>query len=132
MYVPYLFQDIIKTFFPSGMSREFGSLHHLCEFEKTLLKKCEESDFNAICTILKLVTHSYIVALAENKLLSTANKNQLHADEKQRILEKISEEIVADIWPNVDGSSLDIVRQGNEPVRDGGNSEVLYCLLLLC
>ncbi|XP_045620415.1 LOW QUALITY PROTEIN: uncharacterized protein [Procambarus clarkii] len=114
-----LAKDIIKTFFPSGMSREFGSLHHLCEFEKTLLKKCEESDFNAICTILKLVTHSYIVALAENKLLSTANKNQLHADEKQRILEKISEEIVADIWPNVDGSSLDIVRQGNEPVRDG-------------
>lgn len=78
-------------------------------------------DFNAICIILEIVAHSYIVAMAENKLFM-ANRSQLTTDEKQIILEKVSEEIVADIWPNVDTSSLDIVRQGNEPVRDGGNT----------
>ncbi|KAK8732114.1 hypothetical protein OTU49_007186 [Cherax quadricarinatus] len=113
-----LAKDIIKTFFPNGLAKEFGNLHHLCESEKTLLKRCEELDFNAICIILEIVAHSYIVAMAENKLFM-ANRSQLTTDEKQIILEKVSEEIVADIWPNVDTSSLDIVRQGNEPVRDG-------------
>ncbi|XP_071535869.1 uncharacterized protein [Panulirus ornatus] len=113
-------KDIIKTFFPNGLSKEFGNLHHLREVEKSLLRKCEEYDFTAICTFLEVIAHSYTVALAEKKSLGTKAENTtLSTEEKQRILERISEEIVSDIWPSVDTASLDTVRQGNKPVRDG-------------
>lgn len=118
----YILQDIIKTFFPSGLLKEFGSLLHLSESNQLLLQKCEKSDYSATCIFLELVAHSYTVTLAENKLVEvTGSRNSLFAGEKQRMLERISEEIVTDIWPKVDTASLDGVRQGLEPVRDGGN-----------
>ncbi|XP_042232496.1 uncharacterized protein LOC121873209 [Homarus americanus] len=115
-----LTKDIIKSFFPNGLSKEFRNLHHIRELEKSLLNKCENSDFNAICTILEVIAHSYTVAIAENKLLiSMANSTTMPGEGSKKTLEKISEEIVAEIWPTVDTASLDTVRQGNEPVKDG-------------
>lgn len=88
---------------------------------KSLLENCEASDFNALHTLLQVMAHSYTIALGEEKLFGiTMDEKNLSKEEKNNILKKLSEDIVADIWPTVHTESLDTVRQGNKVVRDRG------------
>lgn len=65
------------------------------------------------------------MAMAKQKLhLLMPGGNSLSNEERKRILEKISEEIVNEIWPKIDTASFDAVRQSSEPVRDGGNLDL--------
>ncbi|XP_066953009.1 uncharacterized protein [Macrobrachium rosenbergii] len=112
-------QDIIKIFYPNGMSPENGNLHHLWSKYRPELKG-ESPDYKAINTFLEVVAHGHTVALTNKKIESMfpyVLKDKMMAD--SRLLEQVSEEVVSSIWPSVDTASLDIVRQGNEPVKDG-------------
>ncbi|XP_066953011.1 uncharacterized protein [Macrobrachium rosenbergii] len=111
--------DIIKIFYPNGMSPENGNLHHLWSKYRPELKG-ESPDYKAINTFLEVVAHGHTVALTNKKIESMfpyVLKDKMMAD--SRLLEQVSEEVVSSIWPSVDTASLDIVRQGNEPVKDG-------------
>ncbi|XP_042889420.1 uncharacterized protein LOC122264540 isoform X2 [Penaeus japonicus] len=115
-----LAQDIIKIFYPSDLANESGSLHHICTNFKPGVTRSENLDFKTISSLLELVAHGHTMAMAEQKLhLMTSDGNNLSTEERKRILEKISEEIVNEIWPKIDTASLDVVRQSSEPVRDG-------------
>lgn len=117
-------QDIIKIFYPSDLANESGSLHHICTNFKPGVTRSENLDFKTISSLLELVAHGHTMAMAEQKLhLMTSDGNNLSTEERKRILEKISEEIVNEIWPKIDTASLDVVRQSSEPVRDGGNGK---------
>lgn len=121
----YPLQDIIKIFYPSDLTNESGSLHHICTSFKPGVTRSENPDFKAISSLLELVAHGHTMAMAEQKLhLLMPGGNSLSNEERKRILEKISEEIVNEIWPKIDTASFDVVRQSSEPVRDGGNSDL--------
>ena len=93
--------------------------------DKALLDKCEGSDFHALHTLLQILAHSYTIALAEKKLYGITLEDKLSEEERSNGLEKLSEDIVSEVWPTVNTESLDTVRQGNKVVRDRGK-EVIH------
>ncbi|KAK7079439.1 hypothetical protein SK128_017979, partial [Halocaridina rubra] len=106
-------QDIIKIFYPNGMPQENGNLHDLWAKYKPDLRG-ESPDFKAIAQFLEIIAHGHTVALAKKKI-DTFNK----AVKDANILGRVAEDLICDIWPTIDSSSLDAVRQGNKPVKDG-------------
>lgn len=118
----FLFQDIISIFFPKGLTEEEGILKHL-RLDPRFLSKCQTTkNITAIHSFINTLAHYYSLALGEEKLTGVrTGKLSMCPEEKKKILERIAEDIVADIWPQIDSDSLDSVRQGNEPVADRGN-----------
>lgn len=120
-----VFQDVISIFFPKGLTEEEGILKHL-RLDPKFLRKCQTTkNITAIHSFINTLAHYYSLALGEEKLTGVrTGKLGMCPEEKKKILERIAEDIVADVWPQIDSDSLDSVRQGNEPVADRGNENV--------
>ncbi|XP_050692604.1 uncharacterized protein LOC126983673 [Eriocheir sinensis] len=112
-----LAKDIISIFFPDGLLAKSSFLRHL-NLDKSLFDGCQASDFTAQHTLLQVIAHSYTVALGEMKFLSMEDDLMMSEEDKFDVLERLSEEIVASVWPQVYSESLDTVRQGNKVVKD--------------
>ncbi|MPC22408.1 hypothetical protein E2C01_015423 [Portunus trituberculatus] len=111
-------QDIISIFFPAGLQDKNCFLRHL-NIDKALIESCEALDFPSLQTLLQAMAQSYTLALAGRKMTNLIlEEEKLSNEEKVNILEQLSEEIVSDVWPQVNTDSLDTVRQGNKVVRD--------------
>lgn len=121
----FVFQDVISTFFPKGLTEEEGILKHL-RLDPRFLRKCQMTkNITAIHSFINTLAHYYSLALGEEKLTGVrTGKLGMCPEEKRKILERIAEDIVADVWPQIDSDSLDSVRQGNEPVADRGNQNI--------
>ncbi|XP_045118184.1 LOW QUALITY PROTEIN: uncharacterized protein LOC123508500 [Portunus trituberculatus] len=113
-----LAKDIISIFFPAGLQDKNCFLRHL-NIDKALIESCEALDFPSLQTLLQAMAQSYTLALAGRKMTNLIlEEEKLSNEEKVNILEQLSEEIVSDVWPQVNTDSLDTVRQGNKVVRD--------------
>lgn len=122
----------MMIFFPGGLMDKKSFLRHM-KLDRTLVENCEAYDFNALHTLLQIMAHSYTIALGEEKLFGiNGDDAKLSLEEKNSILEQLSEAIVADVWPAVHSESLDTVRQGNKVVRDRGKEAGLSFFIMMC
>ncbi|KAK3853608.1 hypothetical protein Pcinc_039861 [Petrolisthes cinctipes] len=114
-----LARDVISIFFPNGLEEKEGILKHL-RLDPKFLRKCETTkNTTTIHSFIKTLAHYYTLALGEEKLTGVrTGKLSMCPEEKKKIVERIAEDIVVDVWPQIDSDSFDSVRQGNEPVAD--------------